>query len=100
MPGDIVDDKSEHCILFLLERLRIHREQHDTPFVLGLNGVQGAGKSTLVRSAIDYFDYFPSSVTCQTLFLELPIRVLLPHILPSVTCLSSAIPPSATCLTF
>lgn len=49
----IVDDKSEHCIPFILDRLRTHREHHGEngrPFFLGLNGVQGAGKTTLVSS--------------------------------------------------
>jgi pantothenate kinase-related protein Tda10 len=52
--SEIVDDKSEHCIPFLLERLKLHREEYETkgetppPFFLGLNGVQGAGKTTLV----------------------------------------------------
>lgn len=52
----IIDDKSQHCIPFLLERLRAHADRHkdtpdaDTPpFFLGLNGVQGAGKTVLVR---------------------------------------------------
>lgn len=51
---DIIDDKSEHCIPFILERLKQHREQYESkgekppPFFLGLNGVQGAGKTTLV----------------------------------------------------
>lgn len=49
---DILDDKSEHCIPFILERLEAHREAHEgstpPPFFLGLNGVQGAGKTTLV----------------------------------------------------
>ena len=51
---EIVDDKSEHCIPFILERLKQHREQYESkgettpPFFLGLNGVQGAGKTTLV----------------------------------------------------
>lgn len=49
----VVDDKSEHCIPFILERLRLHRkkyadDQHAPPFFLGLNGLQGAGKTTLV----------------------------------------------------
>lgn len=53
---DIVDDKSEHCIPFILDRLRIHREHYEAkgetapPFFLGLNGVQGAGKTTLVST--------------------------------------------------
>ena len=51
---EIVDDKSEHCIPFILERLKQHREQYESkgeippPSFLGLNGVQGAGKTTLV----------------------------------------------------
>ena len=51
---EITDDKTEHCIPFVLERLKGHREQHENkgekvpPFFLGLNGVQGAGKTTLV----------------------------------------------------
>ena len=50
---EIVDDKSQYCIPFLLDRLRVHTERHrgnpDTPpFFIGLNGVQGAGKTVLV----------------------------------------------------
>jgi D-glycerate 3-kinase len=46
-----VDDKSPHCIPFILSRLRIHRAQNpNTPFFIGLNGVQGAGKTTLVKA--------------------------------------------------
>lgn len=51
---EIIDDKSQHCIPFLLERLKAHqaRFNHDPastpPFFLGLNGVQGAGKTVLV----------------------------------------------------
>jgi D-glycerate 3-kinase len=45
-----INEKSELCIPFLLERLRLHRDKSgiDTPFFLGFNGVQGAGKTTLV----------------------------------------------------
>lgn len=51
---EIIDDKSEHCIPFILERLKSHKEEYEQkgqqppPFFLGLNGVQGAGKTTLV----------------------------------------------------
>lgn len=50
---EIVDDKSQHCIPFLLDRLRVHTERHRgnpsaPPFFIGLNGVQGAGKTVLV----------------------------------------------------
>jgi len=49
----IVDDKSPICIPFILERLALHRATHHgdgRPFVIGLNGVQGVGKTTLVRA--------------------------------------------------
>lgn len=47
----IVDDKSPHCIPFILSRLREHQQQKpDRPFFIGLNGVQGAGKTTLVKA--------------------------------------------------
>lgn len=52
---EIIDDKSEHCVPFILDRITKHREQYaskgeqPTPFFVGLNGVQGAGKTTLVR---------------------------------------------------
>jgi len=48
----IVDDKSEHCIHFLLELLGRQQEKYGRekppPFFLGLNGIQGAGKTTVV----------------------------------------------------
>lgn len=53
----IIDDKSEHCVPFIAERLRLHRAEYEEklerppPFFLGLNGVQGAGKTTLVGGA-------------------------------------------------
>ena len=56
--GLIVDDKSEHCISFILERLKAHQTHYKAvgreapPFFLGLNGVQGAGKTTLVGQAL------------------------------------------------
>ncbi|KAH8884783.1 D-glycerate 3-kinase [Thozetella sp. PMI_491] len=50
----VVDDKSPICIPFILSRLATHRAsvkgQSDRPFVIGLNGVQGVGKTTLVRA--------------------------------------------------
>ncbi|KAK4968078.1 hypothetical protein LTR66_011892 [Elasticomyces elasticus] len=53
---EILDDKSEHCVPFILERLNLHREYYKSkgeqppPFFIGLNGVQGAGKTTLVST--------------------------------------------------
>ncbi|KAK4130554.1 P-loop containing nucleoside triphosphate hydrolase protein [Trichocladium antarcticum] len=51
----MVDDKSPICIPFILARIREHRKQHAAdanprPFIVGLNGVQGVGKTTLVRA--------------------------------------------------
>ena len=57
---DIVDDKSEHCILFILQRLEEHQNRYKgrevPPFFLGLNGVQGAGKTTLASRPL-FFVY-------------------------------------------
>jgi D-glycerate 3-kinase len=48
---EIVDDKSPHCIPFILKNLHEHQLKHpDEPFFIGLNGVQGAGKTTLVKA--------------------------------------------------
>lgn len=55
---EIIDGYSQHCVPFLLERLRAHTERHcdsagndnPPPFFLGLNGVQGAGKTVLVSA--------------------------------------------------
>lgn len=49
----MLDDKSPICIPFILSRLAAHRERQagrSLPFVVGLNGVQGVGKTTLVRA--------------------------------------------------
>ncbi|KAJ5175333.1 uncharacterized protein N7482_001210 [Penicillium canariense] len=75
MPG-IVDDKSQYCVPFLLERLRIHSEQHSNadcntpPFFLGLNGVQGAGKTVLVSTLQDTLRSEPYSLSVVTLSLD------------------------------
>ncbi|PNH46704.1 hypothetical protein VD0004_g1418 [Verticillium dahliae] len=53
----ILDDKSPICIPFILEHLAdpLAAEGPDKarPFLIGLNGVQGVGKTTLVRSLAD-----------------------------------------------
>lgn len=49
----IIDDKSPHCIPFILSRLHAYQSSHPNsprPFIIGLNGVQGAGKTTLVSA--------------------------------------------------
>jgi D-glycerate 3-kinase len=50
---EIVDDKSQYCIPFVFERLEEHKTAHANdpnppPFLLGVNGVQGSGKTILV----------------------------------------------------
>ncbi|KAF3386513.1 putative kinase mug58 [Penicillium rolfsii] len=73
---EIVDDKSQHCIPFLLERLRIHTERHTNadgntpPFFLGLNGVQGAGKTVLVSTLQNTLRSEPYSLSVVTLSLD------------------------------
>ena len=47
---EIVDDKSSHCIPFILSLLPANPTK---PFIIGLNGVQGAGKTTLVSKLKD-----------------------------------------------
>lgn len=48
---EIFDDKTPHVLPFVLSHLSEHQETSpDTPFFIGLNGVQGAGKTVLVSS--------------------------------------------------
>ncbi|KAI1377688.1 P-loop containing nucleoside triphosphate hydrolase protein [Hypoxylon crocopeplum] len=48
---EIIDDKSPICIPFILERYKDYSAANPTrPFIIGLNGVQGAGKTTLVKA--------------------------------------------------
>ncbi|KFY25249.1 hypothetical protein V493_04741 [Pseudogymnoascus sp. VKM F-4281 (FW-2241)] len=47
--AEIIDDKSIHCIPFILSRQVLHAASSPSaPFFIGINGVQGVGKSTLV----------------------------------------------------
>ncbi|PWY75546.1 uridine/cytidine kinase [Aspergillus heteromorphus CBS 117.55] len=69
----IIDDKSQHCIPFLLERLATHRARYPTntpPFILGLNGVQGAGKTVLVSTLQSTLRSPPYSLSVATLSLD------------------------------
>ena len=68
---EMIDDKSQHCIPFLLERLKAHQARYGDdpakapPFFLGLNGVQGAGKTVLVCRTNFYI-----SVPCTMFFIQ------------------------------
>ncbi|KAL4875447.1 P-loop containing nucleoside triphosphate hydrolase protein [Aspergillus karnatakaensis] len=74
--SNIFDDKSEHCIPFLLERLKAHQAQYGNdpsqtpPFFLGLNGVQGAGKTVLVSTLHATLRSPPYSLPVVTLSLD------------------------------
>ncbi|KAK1252994.1 hypothetical protein MKX08_004181 [Trichoderma sp. CBMAI-0020] len=52
MAPPFTDDKSPICIPFILNRLKLHQQQQASslppPLIIGLNGIQGVGKSTLV----------------------------------------------------
>jgi D-glycerate 3-kinase len=59
MASSFTDDKSPICIPFILNRLKLHQQQQQPsshnesqtpppPLIIGLNGIQGVGKSTLV----------------------------------------------------
>ncbi|KAL4768487.1 P-loop containing nucleoside triphosphate hydrolase protein [Aspergillus nidulans var. acristatus] len=73
---EIFDDKSQHCIPFLLERLKAHQARHGNdpantpPFFLGLNGVQGAGKTVLVSTLNSILRSLPYSLAVVTLSLD------------------------------
>ena len=51
MMATFVDDKTPICVPFILDRLKSHASSR--PLVIGLNGVQGAGKTTLVQALAD-----------------------------------------------
>ncbi|GES59984.1 uridine/cytidine kinase [Aspergillus terreus] len=78
----IVDDKSQYCIPFLLDRLKHHQARHGNnpantpPFFLGLNGVQGAGKTVLVSALQSTLRAPPYSLAVVTLSLD---DLYLPH---------------------
>lgn len=49
----VIDDKSPLCIPFILQLLQSHQQSPSSsnrPFIIGLNGVQGVGKTTLVKA--------------------------------------------------
>ncbi|KAI5468166.1 P-loop containing nucleoside triphosphate hydrolase protein [Mariannaea sp. PMI_226] len=50
MALQLSDEKVQICTSFLLEHLYKHQNNHHGPLVIGLNGMQGVGKTTLVAS--------------------------------------------------
>jgi hypothetical protein len=52
MGAAFIDDKTPLCVPFILDTLKNHAASGESsrPFFVGINGVQGAGKTTLVRN--------------------------------------------------
>lgn len=74
---EVLDDKSEHCIPFILDGLKAkHSAGEGSPLLVGVNGAQGSGKSTLVcgtahsKSWLSFPVASASSTTDFSLFLE------------------------------
>ncbi|KAF4552886.1 Hypothetical protein D9617_8g048990 [Elsinoe fawcettii] len=78
----IIDDKSEHVIPFIQERIKASQDQYKAlgqtppPFFLGLNGVQGAGKTTLVETLCSLLTSEPYSLPTVVLSID---DLYLPH---------------------
>ncbi|EGD99755.1 hypothetical protein TESG_07094 [Trichophyton tonsurans CBS 112818] len=75
MNAAIVDDKSEHYIPFLLNLLETHRIKHGDnpnapPFFVGLNGIQGAGKTVLVSTLRSTLSTTPYNLPTITFSLD------------------------------
>ncbi|GAB7339881.1 hypothetical protein MBLNU457_6412t2 [Dothideomycetes sp. NU457] len=78
----ILDDKSEHCVPFILERIKQHQDSAHgkgeiaAPFFIGLNGVQGAGKTTLVSALYNTLSSAPYNLPAVVLSID---DLYLPH---------------------
>lgn len=105
----IVDDKSEHVVPFLLRLLEQHRNAPRSngepvrPFIVGLNGVQGAGKTTLVRYPIFTshhlvsIEFFTHHVTPSRSRLSKRLSALRPTLCPLQSSpLTTSISPTPT----
>ncbi|KAF2836012.1 putative Uridine/cytidine kinase, partial [Patellaria atrata CBS 101060] len=72
--SDFTDDKAPHCIPFILSRLEEHKarfvREPAPPFFLGVNGVQGAGKSTLVSALQRTLSSPPHNLTTVVLSID------------------------------
>jgi D-glycerate 3-kinase len=78
MPSpEIFDDKTPLVLPFILSHLAPHQRTHpDSPFIIGLNGVQGAGKTVLVSSLLTTLSSPPHSYNTVVFSLD---DFYLPH---------------------
>lgn len=86
----IVDDKSPHCIPFILSLVSFSHPQASSapkPFIIALNGVQGAGKTTLVSALAATLQAPPHNLPTLVLSID---DLYLPH--AAQTALASAHP--------
>ncbi|KAL9624389.1 MAG: hypothetical protein Q9160_001351 [Pyrenula sp. 1 TL-2023] len=73
--ANIVDNNSEYCMPFIVSRLKAHNEKHaqnpnPPPFFLGMNGVQGAGKTVLVSQIKSALESPPSNLPTAVFSLD------------------------------
>ncbi|KAI9779226.1 MAG: hypothetical protein M1839_007478 [Geoglossum umbratile] len=88
-----VDDKLAHCIHFILGLLQAHWREgraDPPPFFLGVNGVQGVGKTTLVSAIAATLRSPPHSLPTVVLSID---DLYLPH--AAQTLLASSHPLNA-----
>ncbi|KAI9709880.1 MAG: hypothetical protein M1812_007588 [Candelaria pacifica] len=78
----LLDDKSKHCVPFILECIKEHRSKYEAtgeyppPFFLGVNGIQGAGKTTLVSNLSHTLSSPPHNLPTAILSID---DLYLPH---------------------
>lgn len=75
--AEVRDDKAQRVVPFILERLAVHQRQHEStptpqrpPFFIGLNGVQGAGKTVLVSILQDTLQSPPHNLPTVVFSLD------------------------------
>ncbi|RMD41676.1 hypothetical protein DV735_g3457, partial [Chaetothyriales sp. CBS 134920] len=76
MASEVLDDKSRHVIPFILSHLASPNTPKDRPFFIGLNGVQGAGKTVLTSALKSTLSSPPYSIPTLVFSLD---DLYLPH---------------------
>jgi D-glycerate 3-kinase len=68
----IIDDKSPHCIPFIISHLATHLSSSASkePFFIGLNGIQGSGKTTLVSALYTTLSSPPHNLSVLVLSID------------------------------